>query len=421
MWRVDIFGRWLKQLGRSGPGLVLFGLLLVQVLIPLIAEQPSVGYDGEQYLVYAKNILDLHRFTFDGATPSSGRPPGYPVFLMAFLFLFGGVSLVYPFQLVLLFVSYLAVAWTLREALPLWWRIALVALLVGCQPINKLGMTIQTEALFIFLAASGLLFLCRFLRRSSLLDLIVFSILATLSAYVRPVTMLFAFFATAALLFARRIRLGNALIIILISAGLIAPWTYRNWRTFGKSIPLASNYGSIYYMTDQQAFTAIMFRGASASHALVDYDEIVGQDFELDLPANDRYLTRAKENIAKDPLGFIKRCSLKTLFVWSYLPLTRTWLEEHRALFFLGVAVQWSFLSSAVWGAFLLRRKFPWLVWPGALFAVYHVFALFPFYAESRFLVPVYIVLTGFSAYAVYTLVQSIERRFFSAQRATNS
>jgi len=164
---------------------------------------------------------------------------------------------------------------------------------------------------------------------------------------------------------------------------------------------MASGYGSIYYMTDQEAFEKIMLKSASSSHRLRIYQDIVGNDFELEIQANERYLARAKQNIKHDPIGFFRRCVLKTVFVWSYLPSTKIYLEQKPIVFFGGVFLQLLFLITTFYGAILLKKKYPPLVLAMALLAGYHVLALFPFYAESRFLVPVYLI---FSAPATYTL-----------------
>lgn len=406
-----------RLLRSNAKRLVIAALLIIHVSWPLIAGVGGVGYDGAQYLKYAENLLSLHAYTFDGINPSCGRAPGYPIFLALFLGVFGNITLVYPTQLLLLFLAYLILYSMFKPVLTGWQGVGLIAFLTALWPVTLLGPVLQTEALFIFLTCASLLFLGRTLRRRRTFDLIMFAGLSTFSAYVRPVTMLFVFFAATVLFLTRRIGWRQALLMMILTAGILAPWTYRNWKVFDKFVPLAANYGSIYYMTDREAFSAIMTGGASTSHGLPVYKEIVGDDFELDLPANERYLARAKANIKRDPVGFFKRCLLKTVFIWSYLPKSRLLLSENLPLFFIGVLVQLTFLTSAAAGAWLLRRTHSWIVWPGVLFAIYHVFALFPFYAESRFLVPVYISLCGFSAYTFITLYAFLRRRLASTKR----
>ena len=58
----------------------------------------TIGYDGEQYITYARNLLSTSSFTYDGIEPSCGRAPGYPAFLALFLYLFGNVDWVYPIE-----------------------------------------------------------------------------------------------------------------------------------------------------------------------------------------------------------------------------------------------------------------------------------------------------------------------------------
>jgi hypothetical protein len=375
---------------------------VLYLVIAFAIYSPEEGYDGAQYLRYAENLIKLHQFTYDGINPSCGRTPGYPVFLALFLWLFGSIAPVYFIQLMLMFTACFLLFRVYRGVLPLGWRLGLLFVLSACWPLTRLGMALYSEPLFMALTTGGLVALALYLRQRRGIYLLAFGVLLTLSAYVRPVTMPFVFVACVVLLSVRLLRWAHAIKLVIVSAALLAPWTYRNWVEFDDFIPLAANYGSIYYMTDQTAFEAVLYGSASASHGLPAYAEIVGNDFELDYPANQRYLQRAKENISRDPLGFIRRCCLKTLFVWTYLPGTKRYLDSRPFLFFAGVALQLAFLALAWKGFLLLWQKSRWLAWPGVLFTIYHMMALFPFYAESRFLIPVYLFLCSYAAYAVY-------------------
>lgn len=377
---------------------VVLALLVIQLALPLALGRKSIGYDGEQYLRYARNIIELGQYTYDGSTPSCGRAPGYPLFLAAFLALFNSTDLIYPAQLLLLFGAYAMTAGAARYYLHGWWAIGLLSALVPLYPLNCLALRLMSESLFIFLIAGALYFLHEFLRRRKSRYFLLFVTLMTLSAYVRPVSLFFVPFAVAVLVLRHRIKWRHALVSLTLMLVMVAPWTYRNWVLFNKLIPVAATYGSVYYMTDQTEFDVIVYQSAGASHEMPAYQRNVGDRFELDPEANDRFLREARLNIAADPLGFVKRCIIKTLFVWTYLPGTKNYLTTSPGLFYAGMVLQICFLITAAGGWVWLLRKRAALAWPAAMFTVYHVFILFPLYAESRYLIPVYLVLCPYAA-----------------------
>lgn len=93
---------------------------------------------------------------------------------------------------------------------------------------------------------------------------------------------------------------------------------------------------------------------------------------------------------------------MKTVFIWSYLPGTKEWLFDAPWLFALGIVIQWLFLLCSFAGWRLLRNKSPGIESALSAYALYTIAALFPFYAESRFLLPVYIWALGFAWYWFY-------------------
>ncbi len=384
--------------------IIICTLLVLHTAIPLLIYQPAIGYDGVQYLQYANNLIETGRYSYDGITPSCGRAPGYPLFLAVFLWLFGSIGFVYAIQLILLFGTYYLVYRMAREYLTVAWSLGLLISLCLLFPMYRLALHLMSEPLFMFVATTSLFFLGRFLRTRKILFLALFAVLMTLSAFIRPVTALFGFYAALMLLITKRIGWRHALLTSLLTAVTLAPWTYRNWRAFGKIIPVASTYGSVYYMTDQDEFETILLHSAGASHSEPAYLHNVGEDFELDPPANDRFLKEAKANIARDPLGFLKRCVIKTAFIWSYLPGTKKYLHSNQTYFLVGMLLQLLFLVTVVVGWWRLRECIRSVATPPMLFASYHLLLLFPFYAESRYLVPVYIVLSGFSVFTLHLL-----------------
>lgn len=356
-------------------------------------SEPSIGYDGAQYLKYAENLISKSAFTFDGVNASCGRAPGYPTFIAAFLLTFHGIEWVYPVQFLFLLAAYILVAWAyesqaLRAGLTL-------LLLTVIWPMHRLSASLLTEPMFIAMTCLGLFLILRHIRSGKLAPLVVAGLMLGLSALVRPVNLLAAPFLALVLIWRRKLSLGRGALLAVVGILVIVPWTVRNWIQFDRIVPIASHHGSIYYMTDEKVFWGVLFRSAGSTHSLPVYQEIVGDDLELDWEANQRYWQRARENIARDPFGFLGRCTAKTVFIWSYLPGTKGWLFTAWPLFAVGVGIQFGFLYAASRGLRSMANSDSTLPLIVIGYAIYTTGVLFPFYAESRMLLPVYVWLFG--------------------------
>ncbi|MBD3299301.1 MAG: hypothetical protein GF341_11640 [candidate division Zixibacteria bacterium] len=370
-----------------------------------------VGYDGAQYLQFATNLLKTEMFTFDGVTPSAGRTPGYPALLAAIIAISGDWTLIYPLQFACLWATFWLVGLGFRDVLGKTQRAVMVTLLVLTIPLHRLAADVVTETTFFLLTAAGLLGCIRGVKDENTRWLMLSAVFFGLSSYIRPVNIATAPFLALVFIMTKRLSWTRGLLYAVVSILVMTPWTIRNAAQFDRLIPMASHVGSFYYMTDAEAFWPVLFHSAGYSHVLPIHEDIVGDELELDIAANERYMERGIENVTSDPLGFLGRCVFKTVFVWSYLPGTKGTLFSAPWLFALGVIVQWCFLLLAVFGMRSIRQRAPELTDTVGGYALYTILLLFPMYAESRFLLPVYIWLAGFAFYAVYEKRDRIMRR----------
>ncbi|MBI3873345.1 MAG: hypothetical protein HY304_09760 [candidate division Zixibacteria bacterium] len=384
--------RWTRVALCAGAIILAAGYLL---------RTPAIGYDGEQYLTYARHLLATGTFTFDGVHASCGRAPGYPAFLAAFLWSTGGISWVYPVQAALLFLSFWFTTRAFAPYLSASATAGLLVLLTLVWPLHGLAMLLATEPLFMALTSLALWLLQRHLVRGDGAALVGSGLAFGLSAYVRPVNLLAAAFLGFFLIWRRRLSWRRAAVLAGVGLITVAPWTIRNLVVFDRFVPMAAHHGSIYYMTDSELFWPVLLRSAGYTHTLPIYREIVGDDLETDWQANERYLAYAWKNIERDPFGFVGRCLIKTVFVWSYLPGSKGWIFGQPVLFFAGILLQCAFLIISWKGLIALRRRRSDLSDVIVGFALYTTIVLFPFYSESRFLLPVYIWLLGTAWYWV--------------------
>ncbi|GAB4316122.1 MAG: hypothetical protein Kow0074_04020 [Candidatus Zixiibacteriota bacterium] len=380
--------------------LMVFSALVM--VISYVWHDSVVGYDGAQYLQFATNLLKTGMFTYDGVTPSAGRTPGYPAVLAIIIAVSGDWTPIYLLQFACLWMAFWLVSSAFRDVLektPRWLLVTLLALNI---PLHRLAADVVTETTFFLLTAAGLLACMRGVKHTNTSWLMLSAILIGLSSYIRPVNILAVPFLALIFIWLGRLSWRRALLYAIASLLVMAPWTIRNAVQFDRLIPMASHVGSFYYMTDGDAFWPVLFRSAGHSHTLPIHEDIVGNDLELDLAANERYMERGIDNIKSDPIGFLGRCVFKTVFVWSYLPGTKGTLFSAPWLFAVGVILQWCFIILAVSGLRSVRKRAPELSETIIGYALYTILLLFPMYAESRFLLPVYIWLAGFAFYAVY-------------------
>ncbi|MBI5869086.1 MAG: hypothetical protein HZB43_12510 [candidate division Zixibacteria bacterium] len=376
---------------------VALALCLVLLLSSLLVGKPGIGYDGDQYLVYARNLLATGQFTFDGVNASCGRAPGYPLVLALILLTTKGIAILYPLQLLLLLASYWCVYRVVAPLAPGRWGLGLLITLAALWPLHSLAMDVIAEPLFMAITCGSLLLLVRGLQRQSSWFLFFASLVMGISALVRPVNVFASIIIAAFCLWRGHLNWRRALLFAVVAWLPLLPWTWRNARQFGQFVPVAAHVGSFYYMTDAEVFWPVLLHSAGYTHSLPIHKQIVGSDLELDFAANQRYWQRGMANIRHDPLGFLKRCVLKTVFVWSYLPGTKKWVFTAPWLFAAGVVVQWTFLLAAWMGWRLFRKAQTAAADAVISYPLYTILALFPFYAESRFLLPVYIWLFGFA------------------------
>ena len=217
-------------------------------------EDAIVGWDGWEYLSYARSIL---AGTSDGYVThlNSIRPPFYPLFLAACSLvttavvpfvqilqsLLGGAQVVIAFRT----VSLVSCA---RGAL------VAAALIAFCPHLIFLSAFLYTETVFAFLLWAGVYFFVRAgsqgARRAGSL-LAVSAILLGLAALTRPTVLMLAPVMAALLLLGPRFGFATApkvamrrfLVFAGVFLAVVAPWMLRNLAVHGE-FTLAPRHGA---------------------------------------------------------------------------------------------------------------------------------------------------------------------------------
>jgi Dolichyl-phosphate-mannose-protein mannosyltransferase len=243
------------KIGRLNIWLVLGIALFFRTLLPisgyLYTRDASIFYtpDSASYIVPAHELITYHRFFSDGSPPARGsnsaivpapeiiRTPGYPLLLMAGL-LMGRLELVTIALQVLhsCFTVYLVyrTAGLLFESEP----IALIAAsLYAIEPLSILfSSLLSTETLFTAIVMVGVYYLVRYLKRQSLVDLLVSAGALAASVYVRPIGYFLPLVIAAGLAAwvlvihqQNQLRvLAHTCAFVIVSVGLTSLWQIRN-------------------------------------------------------------------------------------------------------------------------------------------------------------------------------------------------
>jgi 4-amino-4-deoxy-L-arabinose transferase-like glycosyltransferase len=239
-------------------GLALFLRTLLPTLAYCYTRDVSIFYtpDTASYLVPARELVAHHRFFSDGSlqaavwntpvapAPDTVRTPGYPLLLTIGLLL-GRLEIVtIAFQILL---SGLTVYMVYRTALLLFEseRIAVTAAaLYAIEPLSILfSSLLAPETLFTATLMVAVYYLVRYLRRESLVDLVVSGGALAAAVYIRPVgyflpLIVFAILAARTLVRSQQNQprlIANLSVFLIVSAGPIGLWQVRNQAAIGYS------------------------------------------------------------------------------------------------------------------------------------------------------------------------------------------
>ena len=214
-------------------------------------------HDEREYLALAASVQAGRGFTYPdgpaGTTQQFGRAPGYPVFLAALRA--GGSHTSSPVRIkiaqsvlgALLVVLIATIAW--RAAGP---RVSVIAAWTAAvyPPLVWVGAYVWSESVYAVIALSSVVMLQRALdgipagpRRH--LFAAVSGALIGIGILTRPALLFFVPLAAGWLLFKRQVAM--ALVLILCVAAVVAPWTIRNMRTYGRFVLVASEGGVTFW------------------------------------------------------------------------------------------------------------------------------------------------------------------------------
>ena len=355
-------------------------------------------HDEREYLALAANLAQGRGFTYPPPPAGEpeperfGRAPLYPLGLAAVQTVTPGLDPLTAIKAVQAIVGALGV-----------WLVAAVALRAAGEraarlaawlaalypPLVWIPAFVLSETFYMALALGNVLVAERLFRDAAANGgagrrALTCGILAGLAALTRPAHLFFLMLVGLALI-ARR-RPMAALLVGLGALLVIAPWTARNWREYGRPVLIASE-GGITFWTGNHPLSP--GEGDMAANPAIKRDnqrlraEHAGLTPEQLEPI---YYREAMAAIARDPAWWLGLVARKAFY--TVIPIGPSYTLHSTRHFVASVASYGLVLVAGLAGAATLLRARRWPVALGLLLAS-AVLVCLVFFPQERFRIPV--------------------------------
>jgi hypothetical protein len=361
-------------------------------------------HDEHEYLALAQSVAAGRGFVYDtsydtGTAQQFGRAPAYPVFLA----IVGAGSHEYDSA-----PARVKIAQSIVGALGVWLIGLLAARAAGpaagvlaasiaavYPPLVWICAYVLSEALYSTLALATALFLDSAIDRargrqdadphlSGRVFALAAGVTAGLAILVRPAMLFFLPVASLWLLHRRRTRL--AVIVVVTSLAVVAPWTVRNIRVYGRLVLVASE-GGITFWTGNHPLSR--GEGDLAANPGLKLAEIAFRAAHPGLTADELeplYYREAWQQIARHPVWWLGLLGKKAFY--TIVPIGPSYTLHSTKYLVSSVA---SYLVLLPFGAVGARRWVRSRDRPESLFllAASAVMAGLVFFPQERFRIPV--------------------------------
>ena len=386
--------------------------LVIRLAYVLLAPQIDLNTMGDPavYTGIARNLAEGRGYTSEDSRPDIFWAPGYPFFLAAIYKISGvnntavRVAQAFLGSFVILFVYYAAAkVFDNRVAL-------LSAIITSIYPgfIGYSGI-ILPQLLTMFLICAFISLLLNY--KTGILSDALLGAAAGFSALVRPELLYFWLLLLALTIVVSKVKtdaVKRALTIFMILYAIVSVWTVRNYRTFGKFIPVSMRGDAVWISTWHEEWLEWKQQEPSVSLA----------KGKTQIDASEAYFKAGVENVKAHPFIYARMCLKRLYRLWSTgYSNTFDFMKGSLKDYFVKGDYGVVFIKSAMLcanlfivmagflGMFIARRKFPgvkreiaYLSAPIIFFIVFHFFL----FATPRYAIPVMPFMIIFASAVIY-------------------
>jgi len=396
--------------------------LCLRLFYVLFFPQIEIGQDSIHYYTIAHNVAERHTYSDINGKPDVYWAPGYPLFLSAIYMLFGAndstVRIIQAIlsALIVLFVYYICVK-VFNE------RIAVIAAAISCIHPGLIGYS----GIFLpQLLSAFLLVFFIFLLVEVKMNMIAMPILGLIAGYAvlarAELLLFFPCLLALSVYWPERKRGGFklALVFLIIMILVVSIWSVRNFRVFGRVIPVSVHLGDTLWISSWKE------EWLEWQHKEPSLSLRKGKDA---VEVSRAYFKAGIENIKEHPFIYGKMCVKRSCRLWvtGYSNSFRFMQKSFKAYFmdgqytilfakiimllfnmsivivgFLGIPTAFSIFSK--------KKKYIWyLVLPILFLMAVHFFI----YATPRYAISAMPFVIIFASVAIHNLSQ---RHFKSSE-----
>ncbi|MGE3842168.1 MAG: hypothetical protein AB7I50_11315 [Vicinamibacterales bacterium] len=337
--------------------LVAFALRVVAVLVLGHYRQPVLWENG----VIARYLMAGCGFCMDfslTAEPSSWQAPAYPLLLFATWSVFGEGARAYLIVSLLQAAALASMVFPVGRLTRRWigepaatwamWLVAVMPLLVWyATRLHQAGLVMALHPWLLY-------WWVRLGDRPRSARGALVGLGSGVAALFQPILLLLAVcFGTAQMVRAlatRNWRIAWALgVAAVLAAGVLTPWTVRNYEVHGRFVPIRDSFGKELWMGNNPNATGTSFAVGGETEITFAYPPkafaLKGQVPEADLMEAMR--REAVDYIRAEPAAFLRRTSQKVLWFWTAAPADRVRRTEG------GEAIEFRWLYLGSWATFV--------------------------------------------------------------------
>ena len=357
----------------------------------------------------APDSLDYDKMAFHitsglGFSTNLARPPLYPSFLATIYLVFGHNFLAVRIIQVILGAIICVFVYLIgarifknRKAAILGAGVAVI-----CPSLIASNSYILTETLATFLLTISVILLMNAWEDKKIKNWIAGGIFVGFSTLCRPVTLLFPFFLLIGLLLFFRKRLQHLILVLIFSlamAGVILPWTIRNYLVFKEFIPIGTGGGFNLWVGSY-----LPWNGDYNYRDLSDKENLVKGLSQID--ADRKFLSEGIKNIRNNPGAYSLLCLKKIGRFWLQIPGGKRVLEGKKLQKILIFTFHYTLLVFFLLGLYLcLKKKRKKEVFIPLLMIFYFTFIHLFLLAIPRYRIPIMPLVLTIAGGGLYSVI----------------